>query len=194
MKFRAWSVMMGLLLLAGLGTAGANGADVVPAGTVLNVRTTHPIVVYSTHVGMKFRAIVDDPVMDARGYVVVPRGSLATLEAVDVQQSSNLKGRDRITLRVLSLHVGDRGYYITSSSVELKGHSEGKRAARKIGAGAGVGAVVGGLLGGGTGAVGGAIAGGTTGAVVAGSGKTHLSVPAETRLQFRLEGPVRIEQ
>jgi hypothetical protein len=125
MKFRAWSVMMGLLLLAGLGTAGANGADVVPAGTVLNVRTIHPIVIYSTHVGMRFRAIVDDPVMDARGYVVVPRGSLATLEAVDVQQSSNLKGRDRITLRVLSLHVGDRGYYITSSSIELKGHSEG---------------------------------------------------------------------
>jgi hypothetical protein len=83
---------------------------------------------------------------------------------------------------------------VSSSNVELKGHSEGKRAARKIGAGAGVGAVVGGLLGGGTGAVGGAIAGGTTGAVVAGSGKTHLSVPAETRLQFRLEGPVRIQQ
>jgi hypothetical protein len=143
---------------------------------------------------MKFRAIVDDPVMDVRGHVVVPRGSLATLEAVDVQQSSNLKGRDRITLRVISLHVGDRGYHIVSSDVELKGHSEGKRAARKVGAGAGVGAVVGGLLGGGSGAVGGAIAGGTTGAVVAGSGKTHLSVPAETRLQFRLESPVRIQR
>ena len=193
MKSRVWSVMMGLLLLAGFRTA-ANGAEVLPVGTVLNVRTTHPIVVYSTHAGMKFRAIVDDPVMDIRGHVVVPRGSLATLEAVDVRQSSNLKGRDRITLRVVSLHVRDRGYRIVSSDVEVKGHSEGNRAARKIGAGAGVGAVVGGLLGGGTGAVGGAIAGGTTGAVVAGSGKTHLSVPAETRLQFRLEGPVRIQQ
>jgi hypothetical protein len=194
MKSRAWSVMMGLLLLAGFGSAAADGAEVLPVGTVLNVRTTHPIVVYSAHVGMKFRAVVDDPVMDVRGHVVVPRGSLATLEAVDVQQSSNLKGRDRITLRVISLHVGDRGYPITSSDVELKGHSEGKRAARKVGAGAGIGAAVGGLLGGGTGAVGGAIAGGTTGAVVAGSGKTHLSVPAETRLQFRLEGPVRIQR
>ena len=194
MKFRAWSVMMGLLLFAGLRTADANGAEVVPAGTVLNVRTTQPIVVYASHVGMRFRAIVDDPVLDVRGSVVVPRGSLATLEAVDVQQSSNLKGRDRITLRVVSLHVRDRGYFVTSSDVELKGHSEGKRAARKIGAGAGVGAAIGGLLGGGTGAVGGAIAGGTTGAVVAGSGKTHLSVPAETRLQFRLEAPVRIQQ
>ena len=105
MKLRAWSVMMGLLLFAGLRTAGANGAEVVPAGTVLNVRTTQPIVVYASHVGMRFRAIVDDPVMDVRGYVVVPRGSVATLEAVDVQQSSNLKGRDRITLRVVSLHV-----------------------------------------------------------------------------------------
>jgi hypothetical protein len=194
MKSRAWSVLMGLLLLAGFRTAGAYGAEVLPVGTVLNVRTSQPIVVYSSHVGMKFRAIVDDPVMDVRGHVVVPRGSLATLEAVDVQQSSNMKGRDRITLRVLSLHVGDRRYPVTSSYVELKGHSEGKRAARKIGGGAGVGAVVGGLLGGGTGAAIGATAGGTTGAVVAGSGKTHLSVPAETRLQFRLEGPVRIQR
>jgi hypothetical protein len=192
MKSRAWSVLMGLLLLAGFRTAGANAAEVLPVGTVLNVRTSQPIVVYSSHVGMKFRAIVDDPMMDVRGHVVVPRGSLATLEAVDVRQSSNLKGRDRITLRVISLHVGARGYPVTSSDVELKGHSEGKRAARKIGAGAGVGAVVGGVLGGGTGAAIGATAGGTTGAAVAGSGKTHLIVPAETRLQFRLEGPVRI--
>jgi hypothetical protein len=191
MKSRAWLVMMGLLLLVGVRTA---GAQVLPVGTVLNVRTTQPIVVYSSHVGTRFTAIVEDPVMDVRGYVVVPRGSLATLEAVNVQQSSNLKGRDRITLRVLSLHVGDRSYPITSSYVELKGHSEGKRAARKIGAGAGVGAVVGGVLGGGTGAAIGATAGATTGAAVAGSGKTHLSVPAETRLQFRLEGPVRIHQ
>jgi hypothetical protein len=194
MKSRAWSVMMGLLLLATFRTADANGAEVLPVGTVVNVRTTQPIVVYQSHVGMRFRAIVEDPMMDVRGHVVVPRGSLATLEAVDVQQSSNLKGRDRITLRVVSIHVGDRRYPVTSSSVELKGHSEGKRAARKIGGGAGVGAVVGGLLGGGTGAAIGATAGGTTGAVVAGSGKTHLSVPAETRLQFRLEGPVRIQR
>ena len=194
MKSRAWSVMMGLLLLAGFRTAGASGAEVLPGGTVLNVRTSQPIVVDSSRVGMKFRAIVDDPVMDDRGRVVVPRGSSATLEAVDVQQSSNMKGRDRITLRVLSVHVGDRSYPVTSSYVELKGHSEGKRAARKIGGGAGVGAVVGGLLGGGTGAAIGATAGATTGAAVAGSGKTHLSVPAETRLQFRLEGPVRIQR
>jgi hypothetical protein len=194
MKSRAWSVLMSLFLLAGFRPAAANGAEVLPVGTVLNVRTTQPIVVYSSHVGMRFRAIVDDPVMDVRGHVVVPRGSLATLESVDVQQSSNMKGRDRITLRVLSLHVGDRSYPVTSSYVELKGHSEGRRAARKIGGGAGVGAVVGGLLGGGTGAAIGATAGGTTGAVVAGSGKTHLSVPAESRLQFRLEGPVRIQR
>jgi hypothetical protein len=194
MKSRVWSVMMGLLLLAGFQTSSADGAEVLPVGTVVNVRTSQPITVYSSHVGMKVRAIVDDPVMDVRGHVVVPRGSLATLEAVDVQQSTNMKGRDRITLRVLSLHVGDRRYPVTSSSVELKGHSEGKRAARKIGGGAGVGAVVGGLLGGGAGAAIGATAGGTTGAVVAGSGKTHLSVPAETRLQFRLEGPVRIQR
>jgi len=167
-------------------------ADVLPTGTFLNVRTTSPIAADSARVGMRYTAIVDAPVADAYGYIVIPRGSSATLEVVGVQESSNLKGRDRIRLTVLSLHVGRRGYPVSTSYVELKGPSEGKKAGRKILGGAGIGAAVGGLLGGGTGAAIGATAGGTTGAIVAGSGKAHLTVPAETRLQFQLLGPARI--
>jgi hypothetical protein len=111
-----------------------------------------------------------------------------------VERSSSLKGRDRITLKALSLDIGRRTYPVSTSDVELRGPNEGKRAAWKIAGGAGIGAALGGLIGGGTGAAIGASAGGATGAVVASSGKTHLSVPPETPLQFRLKASMPIQR
>jgi hypothetical protein len=142
---------------------------------------------------MRFSAIVDDPV-EVGGQIVVPRGAKATLEVVRVERSSSLKGRDRITLKALSLDIGRRTYPVSTSYVELKGPSEGKRAAWKIAGGAGIGAALGGLIGGGTGAAIGATAGGATGAAIASSGKTHLSVPPETPLHFRLKTSMPIQR
>ena len=193
MKTRAWFLLIGSVLVTlSSRTAQMSRVDILPAGTFLNIRTTSPIAADSTRVGLRYTGIVDDPVADANGYIVIPRGSSATLEVVGVHESSNMKGRDRISLKVLSLHVGSRSYPVSTSHVELKGPSESKKAGRKILGGAGIGAAVGGLLGGGTGAAIGATAGGTTGAFVAGSGKAHLRVPAETRLRFQLHAPVRI--
>ena len=58
--------------------------------------------------------------------------------------------------------------------------------------GAGLGAIIGGIAGGGTGAAIGAAVGGTGGAVISASGEQHLKVPAETRLEFKLESDVKI--
>lgn len=194
MRSRTWVVLSALLSIAiSSGTVHIATAEVLPAGTVVHVRTTQPIAAESTAVGMRFGAIVDDPVVEAGGRIIIPRGAPATLEAVSVEQSSNLKGRDRITLKVRAIRIGGSTYPVTTSRVELKGPSEGKRAARKIGGGAGLGAAVGGIFGGGSGAAIGAVAGGATGAAVAGSGKTRLNIPAETRLQFRLDAPLRIQ-
>ena len=138
-------------------------------------------------------AIVDYSVVNNSGDILIPRGSKASLEVIGLQRSSNVKGRDRITLKLHSVSSGGtRMYDVASSPVELKGASEGKRAARKILGGAGIGAAVGSIFGGGTGAAIGGAAGATTGGVVAGSGKTNLNVPAETLLRFSLEAPMRI--
>ena len=186
MRPRTWLILFGLLLSTiGAYPADASAAQIVPAGTILNVRTTQSISADASQPGTRLRGIVDDPVA-VDGRIVIPRGAEATLEVVGVEQSSNLKGRDRITLRVRSIRMGGSRYPVSTSYVELKGRSEGKRAARKVAGGAGIGAVVGGLLGGGAGAAIGATAGGTTGLAVAGSGKSRLIVPAETVLQFRL--------
>jgi len=192
MRPQAWFVLFGLLLPA-ISSQPVHAApgEIVPAGTVLNVRTTQPIYADNTRPGTRFSGIVDDPVQ-VDGRILIPRGTPATLEVVGVSRSSNLQGRDRVSLRVRSIRMGGATYSVSTSYVELKGPSEGKRAVRKGIAGAGIGAAVGGLLGGGTGAAIGATAGAGTGVAVAGSGKTHLRVPAETVLRFQLNGSAQI--
>jgi hypothetical protein len=186
--------ILGFLGLAlGLSSARAIGASGrIPAGTAFNVRTLQTLDADSSSPGMRVRAVVDDPI-DAGGVVVIPRGAPATLEVTHVTRSSNMEGHDRISLRVRSIKAGDRVYSVATNDVLFKGPSEGKKAARKILGGAGIGALAGGIFGGGTGAAIGAAAGGTTGAIMTGSGKTHLRIPAETRMQFRLETSVRVQ-
>jgi len=190
---RALPVLLSTLLLAFCSSiAYGAGASIVPAGTVLNVRTTQPIAADASQPGMTVTGVVDDPI-SVDGQVVIPRGAIATLEVVNVERSSNMKGRDRITLKVHSIQNEFGTYPVATSHVELKGSSEGKKAAKKVIGGAGIGAALGGIFGGGTGAAIGATTGGGTGAIIAGSGKTHLVVPAETLLQFRLSSAARVE-
>jgi hypothetical protein len=163
----------------------------VPAGTMLNVRLTQTIEVDASQAGMKFKALVDDPVMIG-GSIVIPRGASATVQAVSVQQSGKMKGSDKISLKLNSIGFGGMVYEVATGYVETKGKGEGKRTARKIGGGAGLGAIVGGIAGGGSGAAIGAAVGGATGAAVAAGGEEHLKLPAETRLQFQLTAAVNI--
>jgi hypothetical protein len=166
-------------------------AVTVPAGTPVNVRLAQDIDVDLSQAGQRFKAIVDDPVM-VQGSIVIPRGASATLQAVQVQQSGQMKGSDRISLKLNTVTFGGMVYEVTTAYVETKGKGEGKRTARKVGGGAGLGAIVGGIAGGGEGAAIGAAIGGVTGAAVASSGEEHLKLPAETRLQFQLTQSVTI--
>jgi len=164
----------------------------VPAGTVINVRLTQGIDVDATQAGQKFKAIVDDPVM-LSGSIVVPRGAMAVVQAVNVEQSGKMKGSDKISLKLNAIGFGGMVYDVASGYIESKGKGEGKKTARKVGGGAGLGAIVGGIAGGGEGAAIGAAVGAIGGAAVASGGEEHLTLPAETRLQFQLSAAVNIE-
>jgi hypothetical protein len=164
----------------------------VPAGTTVNVRLTDTIDVDASQAGMKFKAIVDDPVM-LGGNIVIPRGAVAVLQAVKVEQSGKMKGSDKISLKLHSIGFGGKVYEVVSAYVETKGKGEGQKTARKVGGGAGLGAIVGGVAGGGKGAAIGAAVGGVTGAAVSGGGEEHLKLPAETRLPFQLSAAVNIQ-
>ncbi len=163
----------------------------VPQGTVLSVRLTETIDVDAAHAGGMFKAVLDDPVM-INGKVVIPRNAQVTLQAAKVEQAGSMKGADKITLKANYLAFGGTRYDIVTSYVEQKGGGEGKKTARKVGAGAGLGGLIGGLAGGGTGVAIGAAVGAATGAIVSSQGTEHLQVPAETRLQFQLTAAVTV--
>jgi hypothetical protein len=164
----------------------------IPMGTVLNVLLTQAIDVDATAAGATFKGLLDDPVMMG-GAVVIPRSSAVVLQAAKVEQAGKMKGADKITLKANSIAFGGRKYEIVTTPVESKGKGEGKKTARKVGGGAGLGAAIGGIAGGGSGAAIGAIAGAATGAIVSSQGTEHLTLPAETRLQFTLSAAVTVQ-
>jgi hypothetical protein len=164
----------------------------IPKGTVLNVRLTQEVDVDSAQIGMKYKSLLDDPVM-LNGNVVIPRGAAVELQAAKVEQAGKMKGADLITLKANTLSFGGRKYDIVTVYVETKGEGEGKKTTRKVVGGAGLGAAIGGIVGGGTGAAIGALAGGATGTVMASQGTEHLKLPAESRLQFTLDASVTIQ-
>jgi len=164
----------------------------VPAGTTVNVRLTSGIDVDASQAGQSYKAVVDDPVM-INGEIVIPRGAGATVQAVNVEQSGKMKGSDKITLKMNTIRFGGMVYEVTTAYVESKGKGEGKKTGRKVAGGAGLGAIVGGIAGGGSGAAIGAAVGGATGAAVSAGGEEHLTLPAETRLQFQLTQTVSIK-
>jgi hypothetical protein len=178
-------------------SSGANVPAVKPAvtlpeGTLIRVRTIDTIDADVSKVGTRFLASIDEPII-VGGSTVIPRGANATLMASRVQQSGRFKGSDLITLRLSYMSVNGKSYPVTTTYQELKSGSEGNQTAAKVLGGAGAGAVVGAVAGGGKGAAIGAAAGAGGGAIIAAAGQQHLKVPPETRLEFRLSVPVKIQ-
>jgi len=159
---------------------------------MVDVRTIDNIDVDAAQAGAAFSASIDQPLV-VGDRVVVPKGAGATLRALKVEQSGNMKGKDLIQLELTSIVVKGKPHQVTTSFHEIAGKSEGKNTRRKVLGGAGAGAVVGGIAGGGKGAAIGAAIGGGTGAVLSASGDQHLKVPSETRLEFRLESDLTIQ-
>lgn len=166
-------------------TQQARGAVVIPAGSLLRVRTIDAIDVDATKAGAKFRAALDDPIMSG-GSVVVSRGADVILTAAKVEQGGKFKGSDLIQLKIVSVSVNGKSYQVVTSLTETKSGGEGKKTTRKVAGGAGLGAIIGGIAGGGKGAGIGALAGAAGGTIMAATAQPHLKVPPETRLEFQL--------
>jgi hypothetical protein len=164
----------------------------VPAGTVLTVSLDSEVSSKTNNSGDRFEASLAEPVT-LDGETAIPAGARATGTITDAKSAGRFKGGASLALTLDAITVHGQRYQIESSSFEDAGKGRGKRTAVGAGGGAALGAVVGALAGGGKGAAIGALAGGGAGtAGAAFTGKRDITLPAETRLHFKLEKPVSI--
>jgi BON domain len=164
----------------------------IPESTIVSVRTIDAIDSATSSAGQTFRGSLDAPiVVDER--VVVPKGLNVTLKLVNASSAGKFKGSSELTVSLDSFAYQGKAYTLSTSDVQEKGASRGKRSAAVIGGGAALGALIGGLAGGGKGAaIGAGVGAGGGTAVQAMTRGQQVKIPSETRLDFTLHAPVQI--
>jgi hypothetical protein len=205
--------LLTVVLIFAIGAvAQSNSNSLVPSGTQISVRTDQAINVKGSQSNTNNNTSRDDnrnssnnsnsnssyngdqvysgtvsaDVMDSQGRVAIPSGSPVQMAVVNT-------GNNELTLDLRSITVNGQTYNIYSDDTSAAGSNKrgglgaNKRTGEYVGGGALAGTLLGAIAGGAKGAAIGAIAGGAAGAgaQVVTKGK-DLSVPAETKLQFRI--------
>jgi hypothetical protein len=167
---------------------------VIPAGTSLTVTLDQAVSTKDNNSGDRFDASLAAPVT-VEGQQVIPVGAKAVGTVVTAASAGHLKGGATLALTLDSLRINGQKYSIETSQFEEAGKGRGKRTIIGGGGGAALGAIIGGIAGGGKGAGIGAVAGGGAGtAGAAYTGKRDITLPAETRLHFKLRRSLEISQ
>jgi hypothetical protein len=166
-----------------------------PAGTELIVRTTDAIDSRDARPNQTFAAIVEQPVNDAAGRMIIPARARASLVIREVSAGS-ATGSPEMVLDVESIEVDGHVYRVSTTDLSRDsdtGLGQNKRTAEAVGGGAALGGLIGAIAGGGKGAAIGVLVGGAGGAgaqvLTRGS---DVRVPAETVLKFTLDKPVTL--
>jgi len=170
------------------------GPVVIPAGTVITVRTAQSLSSKTSQAGEAFTATVARPV-DIGGAVAIPDGASASGTVVAAHPLGRFKGGAMLALKLTSIAINGQTVPVETASVARSEKGKGKRSATLIGGGAGLGAIIGGLAGGGKGAAIGALAGAGAGtAGTAFTGNKEIVIPAEYALSFKLLKPVELKK
>lgn len=155
----------------------------VPVGTEFDARLQTALNSGTAKVEQRFEATtaVDYVVF---GTVVVPAGSVLRGFVSSVRPAGRVERRGSLTLSFDELRMGNRSYRMRAAVTQAIDSKLGDDATR-IGAGAAVGAILGGIFGGGRGALLGVIVGG--GGTIAATDGTDVDLPAGTILRVRLD-------
>jgi hypothetical protein len=164
----------------------------VPEGTVVAIRLIDPIDTERNKVGDTFRATLSQPVMIG-DEVVIPSDADVEGQIVDSKTAGHFQGQSAIALTLTQLRMRGKSYALRTNQYEKQGASRGKRTAATVGGGAALGAIIGGIAGGGKGAaIGAGVGAGAGTGVQAATKGQQIKLPAETVLNFRLEGPLSV--
>ncbi len=164
----------------------------VPAGTEIPVRITQTLDSESTQEGSSFSGVVTREVV-ADGAVVIPAGSGVSGRVSAAHEAGHYKGHSLLTLQLTAVNRHGRSIALSTEDYTVEGKNRGTNSAEKIGGGAAVGAILGGIFGGGKGAAIGGLAGGGGGAAYQGFTRgQQVSIPSETVIRFRLASSVSV--
>ncbi len=158
----------------------------VPVGTEFDVRLQTPLNSGTAKVEQRFEAttIVDYHVGST---LVIPAGSTARGFVSSVRTAGKIDRRGSLTLSFDEMRIDSRSTKLRASVTQALDGKVGQDATR-IGAGAVVGGIIGGVLAGGKGALIGVLVGG--GGTVAATDGADVDLPVGTILRIRLDQPV----
>ena len=168
------------------------GYATIPAGTHISVRTIDGIDSTKNHVGDRFKASLEEPLI-VGGNVVVAKGADVYGRLAESKASGTFTGKSQLRLELTGIVVNGQTVPLVTGEYELTGKSRGASTAKRTIGGAAVGSIIGALAGGGKGAAVGAGVGGGLGAgsevITKGD---QVKVPSETLLDFTLQQELSI--
>jgi hypothetical protein len=165
---------------------------ILPAGTLVMVRTTQTLSSDHNKVGEGFSTILDQPIV-SQGWVVARRGQVVVGRIAAAQSAGRKQGSSQLAIELVELMLVD-GQQLPIRTELAQMAAGGSRTVDKvavIGTTTGLGAAIGGAAAGGDGAGIGAAIGAVAGiaGIMMTPGKPTEIYP-ETQLIFRLEEPV----
>lgn len=165
---------------------------VIPAGTVLIVKTSQPLSSKSSQTGQAFVASLAQPV-SMGGENALPIGVTVSGTVVAAKAKGRVKGEGQLDLALTSISTKSGTYPITTNVMSSTMKGKGNRTAATTGGGGAGGVLIGGLAGGGKGAAIGAVLGAGAGFVGgAATGNHQIEIPAESALRFILVAPLML--
>jgi hypothetical protein len=170
-----------------------SGPVTVPAGTLLQIRTSEPLDTGKLQDGAAFQATAASDVFEGN-VLAIPRGAVLQGTVVRVKKPGALGGSGELELQLTSLNLGGNAYPLTSDIWSSKGPNKAGYTASNTAGGAVVGAIIGGIIGRGPGAAIGAVAGGGAGLLASAetNGPRQVLLP-ETLLNFHLSNAVTVQ-
>jgi hypothetical protein len=162
----------------------AVSAQTIPAGTHISVRVGQELSSGTAKVGDRFDATLARDLV-VSGKTLAKAGAPARGKVTAAKPSGRLHAPGQLSVRLTSVQAGGKTVPVSTGNYHIEGKSHTKSNATKIGGGAALGALIGGIAGGGKGAAIGAGAGGAAGTgVAAATGKEEAIIPAEKTLSF----------
>jgi len=166
----------------------------IPAGTRISVRTIDAIDSARNHVGDRFQASLEEPLI-VDDNVVAAKGADVYGRLEESKETGTFTGRSELRMALTGIVIDGKTVPLVTGDYELTGKSKGASTAKRTVGGAALGSIIGAIAGGGGGA---AIGAGTGAGVGAGSEiitkGEQVKIPSETLLDFTLEQSVSISK